>query len=647
MKGTFSFFLLPLIFAPLVASQTPQGEAASEKQWRMENDAGVSALDQGRYADAVRSFQSAIRSAEAPAWANQKMAESLNGLAQAYFRLGNYAAAEHHFQQSLEILEKTLAPDNPNVAMVLGSLATVYRLRENYTAATPMSRRSLAILEKAYGPDHPNVLVALNNLAVNLRLHGDYDEAKPLLQRSLSILERQVGPEHPNVAVTLNNLVLIHSLQGDYLDAEPLARRSLSIFEKAPAREKSNLLQSLENLAGICLESGKYDESEQLYRRALSIRWGASTDGVVLILEQLANVLNLAAFDQPRKEALRAFQKTPGWDALGANQYIVMAQALQARGLLAEAEDVLARAVQAFPKSLEARYELANAYALAQRWAAALHTLEDAVRIEVSNPAGDGPTRSAFYQKIARMNVLLVQFDDAQSAFKTALELNPTNVRALVAAGDLYLQLDRPDDAATEYARAILVSGENAPAYRGMADVNLRLRRFSEAVTAADKALEIDSTDAQSSYVRAVALLRSGHAKEGEAELDRFRKLERQERERADWLRTTRVFLQSAADNLANGRGDDAIKELRDGIREYPDAGLLHLNLGIIQSRLGRHSDAVETFQTMIKLGLGDFYLVHFNLSHEYQVLGNMALSQRHRLIYLQKYNSSFPNQSR
>ena len=161
---------------------------------------------------------------------------------------------------------------------------------------------------------------------------------------------------------------------------------------------------------------------------------------------------------------------------------------------------------------------------------------------------------------------------------------------------------------------------------------------------AADKALEIDSRDAKSSYVRAAALLRSGRPNEGEAELERFRRLEGEERDKVDRLRATRVFLQSAADSLASGRGDDAIKQLREGIRVYPDAGLLHLNLGIIQSRLGRHDDAVETFQTMIKLGLGDFFLVHLNLSREYQVLGNKTLSRRHRLIYLQKYNSSFPN---
>jgi tetratricopeptide (TPR) repeat protein len=647
VKGIYSFFLFPLIFAPGTASQTAQGKTApeGEQRWRMENDAGRSALDQGRYPDAVHSFQSAIREADERGWTNEKQAESLRGLAQAYFRLGNYTAAERYFREALHILEKTPASDDPNLATLLSSLATVYRIRENYAAAAPLARRSLAILEGTYGPEHPNVAIALNDLAVILRLQRNYDEARLLFQRSLSILEKALGAEHFNVGVALNNLVITHRLQGHHLDAEPLARRSLAIFERAPGRQSSDLLQSLDNLAGICLEVGRYDESEQLYRRALSTRWGAGADGVVLILEKLADVLNLAEFDQPRKKATQAFEGTPGWDAAGVDLYILIGQTLRARGLLPEAEDVLARGVQAFPKSLEARYELANGYSLAQRWASALQTLEEATRIEASgNPAVDGPGRSVIYQEIGRINVLLVQFEDAQSAYKTSLEFDPANFRARVAQGELFLQLDRPDDAATEYARAIRLSGGNAPAYYGTAKLNLRVSRFAEAIAAADKALEIDSRDAKSSYVRAVALLRSNSATEGEAELERFRKLEGEERDKVDRLRAIRVFLRSAADSLASGRGDDAIKQLRAGIRVYPDAGLLHLNLGIIQSQLGRHDDAVETFQSMINAGMGDFFLVHLNLSREYQVLGNKTLSRRHQLIYLQKYYSAFPN---
>ena len=646
MKGIVSFFLMLSIFAPATASQTAQGRTApeDEQQWRVENDAGRSALDQGRYPDAVRSYQAAIRAADERGWAKEKQTESIIGLAHAYFRLGNYTAAERYFRQGLQVLEKTSASDDPRLATLLSSLATISRIRENYADSASLSRRSLAILEKAHGADHPNVAIALNDLALILRLQGNYDEAELLFQRSLSILEKVLGKDHFNVGVALNNLVITHRLQGHYLAAEPLARRSLSIFERASGRN-ADLLQSLDNLGGVCIEVDKYDESEQLYRRALSTRWGAGGDGVVLVLEKLVDVLNLAEFNQPRRNAVLAFESTPGWDAAGVDLYILIGQTLRARGLLPEAEEVLTRAVQAFPRSLEARYELSKGYSLAQRWESAIHTLKEATSIEASgNPAVNGPGLSVIHQEMGRLNVLLAQFDDAQSAFKTSLELDPGNIRARVAQGDLLLQLDRLDDAAAEYARAIRLSGGNAAAYYGTAQLNLRASRFEEAITAADRALEIDSHDAKSSYLRAAALLRSGRATEGEAELERFRKLEREDRDNVDQLRATRVFLKSAADSLASGRGDDAIKQLREGIRVYPDAGLLHLNLGIIQSQLGRHDDAVETFQSMIKAGLGDFFLVHLNLSREYQILGNKPLSRRHQLIYLQKFYSAFPN---
>ena len=85
---------------------------------------------------------------------------------------------------------------------------------------------------------------------------------------------------------------------------------------------------------------------------------------------------------------------------------------------------------------------------------------------------------------------------------------------------------------------------------------------------------------------------------------------------------------------------------LREGIHSYPDSPSLQLNLGIIQSRLGRHRDAIKTFQAMIDQGFQnqDYFLVHLNLSREYEVLRDMKASQLHRLIYLQKYDAFLKN---
>jgi tetratricopeptide (TPR) repeat protein len=634
-----SLFLLTLALTPAFSAQGLQNQ---EEQWKANQEAGQRALEQGFYSQAVRSFQVAIGQAEQFGSNDPRAAQSIGGVAQAYLLQGNLGAAEREFQRALAIYEKAADTNNVNIAAVLNSLATVYRLRENYVEAMALSRRSLAILEKTYGTEHPNVAIGQNNLAMTLRLHGDYDESRVLSERALSILEKTMGPKHVNVAISLNNLVSVYLLQKDYAAAEPLARRSISILETTSGAEASNLLQSLENLAQICRELGKYDESEQLYRRVLSIRWGAGAD-VVPILERFANVLNAAFSDMPLKEAQQAFQEAPGWSGISADLYVLMSGALRDRGLTAEPEKVMLRGIQAFPNSLEARYELAQIHADNHRWQAALDTLEGTTKVKGSADSGrERYLRSRIYEEMARMQVFLFQFDEALSNLQTAVVIDPGNASAFIDLGDLYLKLDKPEDAAAQYAPAILLTGGNAAAYYGIAEFNRRLGHYPQAVMAADKALEINPRDAKSSYVRSVALFRSGSREAGEKELERFDKLEASERDETIRGRIIPVALHTAFEKLENGQGESAIDALREAIQSYPDSASLQLNLGIIQSRLGKHRDAVKTFQAMIDQGsmAQDYFLVHLNLSREYEILGDMKSSRVHRLLYLQKYDA-------
>jgi tetratricopeptide (TPR) repeat protein len=640
------FILLTCGATPALSTPSQvESPSAGAERWKAANDAGARALEQGRSPDAIREFQSAIAEAEKLGWADARLAGSISGLAQGYLQQSNYAASESLFQRSLGILEKALGPEDPAVAGVLNNLATVYRLRGKYGDATPLARRSLAILEKSFGREHQNVAIGLNNLALILRLQGNYDEAKPLLQRSLSILEKNFGREHPNVAIGLNNLVLVQRLQGKDAEAEPLARRSLAILDKTPGQGNSNLAQSVENLAAVCQELGKYDESERLYGRLLSVRWGTpgANAGVVPILDSLAVVLNFSYFSMALQEADQALQNTPGWNEIGVDLFILMGQHLQGRGLPTEAENVMLRAIQAFPRSMAARYELAQVYANSSRWRTALERYEEASKLEgTGEPALDRFKRSQTYEGIARMQVFLIRFDEAVSSFKTALQIEPGNVTARVSLGDLYLQMDKLAEAADEYAQTILYSGGgNVDAHVGLAEVNLRLGDFPKAVAAAQKALGIDSANLKSHYVLAVGLLRSGRSEDGEAEMERFRKLEAEERDKKDPGGATAVSLKSTLAKLERGRAEEALEEIRTYIRSSPDDVVFYLNLGIAQSRMGRHADAISTFQNMIDRGLGDSFLVDFNLSREYEVLGDKSKSQRHRVNYLRKLDAA------
>jgi tetratricopeptide (TPR) repeat protein len=202
--------------------------------------------------------------------------------------------------------------------------------------------------------------------------------------------------------------------------------------------------------------------------------------------------------------------------------------------------------------------------------------------------------------------------------------------------------MDKLDEAASEYAQTILYSGgRNVDALVGLAEVNLRLGNYPKAVASAQQALGIDSTNLKSHYVLALALLRSGRSEEGEAEMDRFRKLETEERDRKDIGGPTAASLKSAITKLEKGRIEEALEEIRNHISSDPDSASLYLYLGVAQSRVGRHADAIHTFQTMIDRGLGESFLVDFNLSREYEALGDKSKSQRYRVSYLRKLDDS------
>jgi len=79
----------------------------------------------------------------------------------------------------------------------------------DYEKALPLYQRALEIIEKVLGPQHPDVATTLNNLA-GLYYHTErYEEALPLLERSLKIFESKLGPAHPNFKTTEQNIKVL------------------------------------------------------------------------------------------------------------------------------------------------------------------------------------------------------------------------------------------------------------------------------------------------------------------------------------------------------------------------------------------------------------------------------------------------------
>ncbi len=257
---------------PLIMQQATSSEGAGS-EWNRINSEVVELLRQGNYTRAMPVAKRALELAEKNVGPEHPdLATSLNNLAGLHNEQGQYAQAEPLYQRALAIQEKTLGLNHPSVGTTLSNLAGIYYTQGQYAQAEPLFKRSLTIKEKAFGPDHPDVAISLNGLAVLYGTQGKYAQAEPLFHRALSIQEKTLGLDHPDVASSLSSLARLYYTQGQYTQAEPLCKRSLAIQEKILGSNHPYVATSLENLAALYSQMGRQQQALALEKRAADIR---------------------------------------------------------------------------------------------------------------------------------------------------------------------------------------------------------------------------------------------------------------------------------------------------------------------------------------------------------------------------------------
>lgn len=99
----------------------------------------------------------------------------------AALRHGDYQTAESHTEAALDEAGE-FGPKDWRLPMTLEKLAMFYRARGRYDAALPLYLRLLDLEEKTLGPDHPNVSARVDDLAAIYRVLGRHDRAERLLR---------------------------------------------------------------------------------------------------------------------------------------------------------------------------------------------------------------------------------------------------------------------------------------------------------------------------------------------------------------------------------------------------------------------------------------------------------------------------------
>ena len=197
---------------------------------------------------------------------------SMNGLAQALGDDGHYAQATKMLREENDIERRVLGPENPQSLHSMNDLALALWRDANSSEAEKLSRETFDIRRRVLGPENRDTLKSMNTLALCLVDLGRFAEAEKLYRETLDIRRRVLGPEHPDTLKSMTNLAGLLTTEGQLSEAEKLNREAFNISQSVLGPENPDTLRAMHNLADSLSKLGNWGEAEKLWRQTLNVR---------------------------------------------------------------------------------------------------------------------------------------------------------------------------------------------------------------------------------------------------------------------------------------------------------------------------------------------------------------------------------------
>lgn len=236
--------------------------------WETLTRQGIALHQQGRYADAERTFQQAWSIAEQFAPEDARRWRSLHNVAALAYVRGEYGRARQLFAKLLQ----ADAPSELERGKVLSTMATLLRTQGDLEQAEASAREAVTILRSA-GPQSKALANTYHVLAEIQRHRRAFPESMRLLDEAAQILAALAEPD-PLEGLTLQSRASLYSDQGRSADAEQPQRRAVAIFESLCGPRHPLTVSAISNLGQILSALGKRAEAQPLMERALEV-WEA------------------------------------------------------------------------------------------------------------------------------------------------------------------------------------------------------------------------------------------------------------------------------------------------------------------------------------------------------------------------------------
>ncbi len=218
----------------------------------------------GQFAQAEIQYINILNVLENQKRFNTLRQEAQRQVALLYLQTGRY-------EKAIEQLE-TLAKQNEEILLndLSNELASAYQKVGRNTEAEALLISMIEIRNKKLGIQHPDIAAAQDQLGHLYRQKGNFEEARRLFERAYQNRLSVWGAEHPSIAISKNHLALVAEQQQDFAQAETFYQQSIEIIKEKLGEDHLFYMQALNNLATIYEKNNTPQKAFSYYQAALA-----------------------------------------------------------------------------------------------------------------------------------------------------------------------------------------------------------------------------------------------------------------------------------------------------------------------------------------------------------------------------------------
>jgi len=201
----------------------------------------------------------------------------INNLGGYFLSQGNLLEATPLFEWALELKEKTLGRDNPDLINQITNLAIVYERLKRKADAQEMRSRLDALIKAKMDASNPKDIDTMINLAGNLTAEKKPDEARAMFERALETANSEFGSDSLKAAQILN-LLSRHYIEKDIDRARDCLVKALCIKKTHLGKKHPEVATVLRTMTGLMRLQGMEEVAGILSQQALAIERAAGVE---------------------------------------------------------------------------------------------------------------------------------------------------------------------------------------------------------------------------------------------------------------------------------------------------------------------------------------------------------------------------------